>query len=423
LKQVRISRAEKALLVGARLKHGPRDQAEADYSMEEAERLLNSAGAEVVGREFQQVSHPSPKYFIGEGKAMELMERLSGRNVDMVVFDTELAPAQQRNLEDLFGVKVLDRTGLILDIFAQRAKTREGKLQVELAQLNYLLPRLSGKGVMLSRLGGGIGTRGPGETKLEYDKRGIKEKIRRLREELDNVRKTRSIHRKYRKKSFFPTVSIVGYTNSGKSTLLNRISGAGVAAEDRLFSTLDPTTRSVRLPGGTRALFSDTVGFIKSLPHQLVEAFRATLEEVMEADAMIHVVDASNPEAESQMEAVDKVLGELGVLEKRTIYALNKIDKNVDIGNVFAMTGKLGGAIAVSALEGDGIPALLAEVENQLVRTSMMTLRIAASDGKTIAEVKRFGRVLKETYDGELVIIDAEMQDWSVAMFEEHRVR
>lgn len=292
--------------------------------MEELERLTYTAGGEVVDKVFVEIREYSPSFLIGKGKAEEI--KAKAENCDLVIFDAELTPAQQRNLEDFLEKKLVDRTGLILDIFAKHAKTHEGKLQVELAQLTYTLPRLKGKGFVLSRLGGGIGTRGPGETKLEVDRRKIRDKIAKIKERLEKIEKIRKGHRTLRKKNELPVVALVGYTNAGKSSLLNALTNASVLTEDKLFATLDPTTRKLIFPEGREILFTDTVGFIRKLPILLIEAFKSTLEEVVESDLLLHVVDASSENWEKQYNEVKKLLKQIGAV-KPTILVFNKIDK------------------------------------------------------------------------------------------------
>ena len=298
---------------------------EAEASLEELAELARSAGARVQGVVIQERPAPDPRTCIGRGKAEELAGGLT--DVDVIIFDEELSGSQQRTLEDLLQRKVVDRSGLILDIFAQRARTREAKLQVELAQLNYMLPRLVGGWTHLERLGGGIGTRGPGETQLESDRRVIRRRITKVRRDLEGVRRHRAVLRRPRQKVPIPLVALVGYTNAGKSSLLNALTRAGVYAADHLFATLDPTIRRLALPGGRTALLSDTVGFIRKLPHPLVAAFKATLEEVVAADLLVHVVDVSHPAMARQMEAVEAVLAELGVARTARIEAYNKVDR------------------------------------------------------------------------------------------------
>jgi len=352
---------EKAVLVGVEFTAAsPRDLSQ-DFkkiplreSMQELESLAITAGADVVATITQKRESPDQKYCIGSGKLQELKSLVASRGADLVIFDCALAPSQERNLEESLEAKVIDRTELILDIFAQHARSREGKLQVELAQSNFLLTRLTGHGVLMSRLGGGIGTRGPGETKLEYDRRRIRNKISELKQEIESVRRERSLRREKRKSSRIPSAALVGYTNSGKSTLLNSLAKADALVEDKLFATLDPTTRRVYLPEGKIVLLTDTVGFIQKLPHQLVAAFRATLEEVTEADLLLHVVDVSHPYFEDQISAVYTVLKELDAAAKPTITVFNKIDRlEKKISNTLLM--KFHPAIAVSALYREGL--------------------------------------------------------------------
>jgi GTP-binding protein HflX len=331
---------------------------EAEESLQELESLAKSAGAQVVVSEILPLDRPNPAILLGKGKIPLLQEQVSRNKIDIVLFDEALAPIQQRNWEEFLQVKVIDRTALILDIFAQRAKTREGQLQVELAQANYLLPRLTGKGVLLSRLGGGIGTRGPGETKLEVDRRRIRMRIQHLQQELESVRQARALQRQGRQEKGLPIVALVGYTNAGKSTLFNRLTGANIRVEDRLFSTLDPTLRRLRLSEEQTVILSDTVGFIRKLPHLLVEAFRATLEEVIQATLLLHVVDISSPEVEEQIQAVQEVLKEIGAGDKPSLLVWNKIDSLVNSYPSERMERKWGEGVMVSAKLGQNLHAL-----------------------------------------------------------------
>jgi GTP-binding protein HflX len=330
---------------------------EAEDSLAELEQLARSAGARVADAVLQERDRLDPRYLIGKGKAQEIRGRCAG--VDLVILDEELSGSQQRNLEQLLGKRVVDRTGLILDIFAQRAQSREGKLQVELAQLDYLLPRLAGAWTHLERLGGGIGTRGPGETQLESDRRRVRTRMAKIRRDLEQVRRHRALLRRPRRKVPFPILALVGYTNAGKSSLLNAMTHAGVAVQDQLFATLDPTLRRLALPDDRVALLSDTVGFIRKLPHQLVAAFQATLEEIQEATVLLHVVDISHPHAESQQAAVESVLGELGLADRPTILVFNKIDR---LGRPPFAWRPGSGRVAISAKTGAGLDELRQEI-------------------------------------------------------------
>ena len=333
------------------------------------------------------------------------------READLVVFDNDLTSAQQRNLEEELDVKVLDRTGLILDIFAQRAKSKEGKLQVELAQLNYLLPRLVGKGLSLSRLGGGIGTRGPGETRLEVDRRKIRDRIAKIGKDLETVRNVRILHRKRRGYLRYANVSIIGYTNAGKSTLLNCLCDAGVLVEDRLFATLDPTTRKIRLPNNREVLISDTVGFIDKLPHQLIAAFKATFEEVNESDILIHTIDVTHPRIDDRINSVNALLEAIGVSIKPVIHLLNKIDIIDNMYNTIQnWQRKLDNCVAISALTGEGIDDLLHKIEELIPnKLKRVKLRFPLGSGSLIAMIHRKGKVIKKDYIGNEVIIEAEV--------------
>src|SRR6188768_4519482 len=315
---------ERALLIGLE-KQGV-SKWDLHDSLDELRELANSTGTEVVDTVTQKLQKPTAPFYIGKGKAELIKESFQDQQVTSVIFDNELSPAQGRNLENLFSRKVLDRTQLILDIFAQRARRREGRLQIELAQLQYLLPRLTRMWTHLSRQTGGIGTRGPGETQLEVDRRRVQERIAKLERELEGVRKVRSVQREGRRRHQWPVAAVVGYTNAGKSTLLNLLTGADVVAENRLFATLDPTTRSFVLPNKQRVLLTDTVGFLRNLPHMLIESFKATLEEVSEADLLVHVVDLSHPRVDEHIEAVNGVTKELGAFGKQTLLVFNKID-------------------------------------------------------------------------------------------------
>ena len=360
------SRPERAALVGLRCTAlADFDHSDED-TMEELSQLLETAGGECIFKAMQNRPTPDPRTFIGEGKAQEIAQLVKANEVELLVMDNELSPSQARALEDIMGCRVMDRSGLILDIFAQRAQTREGKLQVELAQYQYLLPRLSGMWTHLVRqtAGGGrspIGTRGPGETQLETDRRHIRQRIARLQREIENVRQIRTTQRRQREKREVPLVALVGYTNAGKSTLLNALTGAEVHANDRLFDTLDPTTKSLRLEDGRQLLFSDTVGFIRKLPHHLVEAFKATLEELVYADVLIHVVDASSEIWEGQAQVVESLIAQLGAQETPRILVFNKCDKIAP-----DLEPRQTGAVHISAKKGIGLDLLLSRIGETL---------------------------------------------------------
>jgi GTP-binding protein HflX len=377
-------------------------------SMEELRELANSAGAEVVDTVTQKLPKPTAPYYIGRGKAELIKESIADQQVTSVIFDDELSPAQGRNLENLLARKVLDRTQLILDIFAQRARSREGRLQIELAQLQYLLPRLTRMWHHLSRQTGGIGTRGPGETQLEVDRRRVQERIARLERELESVRKTRSVQRQGRKRHQWPVAAVVGYTNAGKSTLLNLLTGADLVAEDRLFATLDPTTRSFVLPNKQRVLLTDTVGFLRKLPHTLIESFKATLEEVHEADLLIHIVDLSHPRVDEQMEAVDNVIKELDAYGKQTLIVFNKIDRleNGELADAYMQ--RFPGSVAISARTGARVGELVQALQDALAQWRLRSrFRIPASESALVAEIHRVGHVLELCYEGDDVLIVA----------------
>ena len=353
----------------------------------------------------------------------ELAASVAGERADVVVFDHDLSPTQQRNLEKAVDSKVIDRTQLILDIFAARAHTREGRLQVELAQLNYLLPRLTGRGAAMSRLGGGIGTRGPGETQLETDRRRIARRIKRIEDDLEHVRAGRALHRRRRSAVPLATLALAGYTNAGKSTLFNRLTQAGVLADARMFATLDPTVRPVRLPSRRRVLVSDTVGFIRNLPTTLVKAFRATLEEVRDAALVLHVVDVSSPGATERTSHVLKVLAEIGAAAIPQILVMNKMDRlpagETDVSSLkrrlLGEAGEHGDsrAVGMSALNGEGIDRLLAAIDEVLPLDPIVrsTFRIAAHDGATLSLLHEFGRVLETQYDADFCDVEAEVPE------------
>ncbi|MDP9291272.1 MAG: GTPase HflX [Verrucomicrobiota bacterium] len=397
---------EKALLIG--LERDGVSKWDLKDSMDELAELASSAGAEVVGTITQRLDQPTAPFYIGKGKAEHVAEKCREDAVTSIIFDDELSPAQGRNLEQLTSRKVLDRTQLILDIFAQRARSREGRLQIELAQLQYLLPRLTRMWNHLSRQTGGIGTRGPGETQLEVDRRRVQERISRLDRDLVEVRKQRAIQREGRRRHHWPVAAIVGYTNAGKSTLLNLLTGAEVVAENKLFATLDPTTRQLVLPNHQKMLLTDTVGFIKKLPHTVIESFKATLEEVREADLLVHVVDISHPGFLDQIEAVETVIRELEAHGKQTLTVFNKIDAAPNPDVVAAQLRRVPGSVAISARTGEGIKSMIEELENLL---SAWRLRseyvIPMAEAALVAEIHRVGHVLEIRYENENVHVRA----------------
>jgi GTPase len=397
---------ERALLIG--LEQEGVSKWDLRDSMEELAELASSAGAEVVDTVTQKLQKPTAPYYIGKGKAELIKESFKDQHVTSVIFDDELSPAQGRNLENLLSRKVLDRTQLILDIFAQRARSREGRLQIELAQLQYLLPRLTRMWTHLSRQTGGIGTRGPGETQLEVDRRRVQERIARLERDLEGVRKVRSVQRQGRKRHQWPVAAVVGYTNAGKSTLLNLLTGADVVAADKLFATLDPTTRSLTLPNRQRILLTDTVGFLRKLPHTLIESFKATLEEVSEADLLIHVVDISHPRVDEHIEAVDTVIKELGAFGKQTLMVFNKIDLLANDELIDVYRNRFSGSVAISARKGIGVSALVEALQGELGAWRLRSrFRVPVSESALIAEIHRVGHVLELRYDGEFALIVA----------------
>jgi GTP-binding protein HflX len=411
---------QRALLVGTGVgSHGLED---AERSLAELALLTDTAGADPVDTVLQRRDRPDSATYVGKGKVDELRELVDSLDVDVVVFDDELTPAQQRNLEQLLQVDVVDRVALILDIFAQHATSQVGMLQVELAQYRYLMPRLRGRGVELSQQAGGIGTRrGPGETKLEVDRRRIQKRVTKLEHDLVRAAGTRATQRKARHRRGVPTISLVGYTNAGKSTLLNQLTRSDVLVEDRLFSTLDPTTRRLRLPGGETVLCSDTVGFVRRLPHQLVEAFRSTLDEVRDADLLVHVVDATAPDAESQIDAVRGVLDEIGAGEIPELLVVNKIDA-ADPDRVRELVRD--GSISVSARTGEGIDRLLVAVGEGLRALSLPVELVVPYDrGDVLAALHRDAEVLVEVHAEGGTRVRARLEEADAGRFREFRVR
>ncbi len=407
---------ERVLLLGAGLKrparfpgHSPGQSARA--SLEELAELARSAGAAIAGSVLQMREAADPATVIGRGKLEQVRAEIQALDAGLVIFDGNLTPVQQRNLERALDCRVIDRTQLILDIFARHARSREGQLQVELAQLNYLMPRLAGAGAELSRLGGGIGTRGPGEQKLETDRRRIRERIRRIAESLETIRRQRALQRRAREAVPLGTVSLAGYTNAGKSTLFNALSSAGVVVSAKMFATLDPTVRAVRLPSRRRVLFSDTVGFIRDLPKGLLAAFKATLEEVQQSAVIIQVSDISNPHHAEQDREVEKVLGELGVLDRPRLHVFNKID--LLSPEEQARLDDSGGNLFVSARTGAGLDKLLARVDQVMPVDPLVHLRFSlpVSDGRSLALVHGVGRVLNSQLRDSQMFIEAELPE------------
>ena len=414
----RLAARERVAIVGLALRGSGREAPE--RSLDELTGLVEAAGGSVVYKAIQERPRPDPATFLGSGKTATLKAACDELDVDLVAFDNELAPAQLRNLERLLDRRVIDRTQLILDIFAKRARTREGKLQVERAQLEYLLPRLVGFGLMLSRLGGGIGTRGPGETKLETDRRRIRQRIAALSKQLEVVRRRRGQLRERRERQEVPTVALVGYTNAGKTTLFNRMARERRPASDALFVTLDPLVRRVRLPGGQAVLLSDTVGFIDRLPHTLVEAFHATLEEVAEADLLLHVVDASSDDCERHMRAVRTVLDEIGAGAVPMLVAFNKCDL-VDAGETDRLVRLHPGSVAMSALLGEGLERLASEIVVRLgLETRRVTLEFDLSSERErarLARALRLGHLVHRRDDDGRVSIELDMPRRTLSEF------
>ncbi len=399
IRQTQTARSVRVFLIGVELKS--RTAAAVRESLAELEELAATAGALIVGEGVQKMAAPVAATYIGPGKAAEFADLCKADDVDTVIFDDELSPAQTRNLEKIFGCKIMDRTALILEIFGQRARTREGRLQIEHAQLKYLLPRLTRFWSHLSRQRGSTGSiGGEGESQLEADRRKLSERIEKIESELEKVRSQRATQRAGRQRSEWPLASIVGYTNAGKSTLLNKLTGATVLAEDKLFATLDPTTRRLKLPTKQNVLLTDTVGFIKKLPHGLVEAFKATLEEVVQADLLLHVVDISHPQAQEQIDAVNMVLMEIGAAEKPVLMVFNKVDQLAG-GIPPLMREKYPHAVSISAKTGEGIAPLLAELGTQLrpIR-EFLDLRVPQEKAAVIARIHAVGQIVSSRYSG-----------------------
>lgn len=413
---------ERAILVALELP-GPNPWGIEDQ-LTELRLLADTAGTDVCAVNSPKRTKPAPTYFIGKGKAEELREIAEEKEADLVIFNDDLRPVQQRNLEELIQRRVIDRTKLILDIFAQRARSREGKLQVELAQLEYLLPRLTGRGIELSRLGGGIATRGPGEMNLEYDRRYIRRRITKLRGEINEIRKHRALQRRRRKTHYpFAVITLVGYTNSGKSTLLNSLSHSHLTVEEKLFATLDPATRKVQLPSHREALLTDTVGFIRNLPHHLIAAFKATLEEVTEADLLIHVLDCSHPRWERQNQTVLEILRELGTTEKPMVTALNKIDLLHNLSERRRIQRELPEAVLISALRKTGLEELSEKVEKRLSENrKTVQLLIPQRDGAMLASIRRKGKIIGEKYERSGVYLKAELGEEMIKRTEKYRL-
>jgi GTP-binding protein HflX len=400
----------RAILVGVKLRNTPMHETE--ESLQELQQLTETAGIEVVCETIQSRNMPNPTYFVGEGKIEELKPLIEELNADAIIFDEELSPAQTRNLENTLDIATIDRTGLILHVFAQRALTKEARLQVALAQLEYALPRLTRMWTHLSRLatggGGGRHLRGPGETQLEMDKRWVRRNIGQVRKALQAVEKQRTVQRRNRSEKV--KVSLVGYTNAGKSTLFNRLTGESVLVEDKLFATLDSTTRKVNLPQKQQILLSDTVGFIKKLPHQLVAAFKATLEEVTEADLLLHVVDVSHPEAEAQIAAVDVVLGELDATDIPMFMVFNKIDRLKSDEELHILQCQYPDALPISAQRGDGIPALIDALAHRFAEHGTdLSLCIPYIEGKVLDLLHKHGIVLDIKYATEAVYVEVRL--------------
>ncbi len=413
---------EKAIIAGIEYSGGKSDWS-LEESLAELGRLAETAGATVVASYSQKKDKPDAAFFFGKGKVDEIGMAVQDLEADLLIVDEEITPSQQHNLERMLGLKVLDRTALILDIFAQRARSQAGKLQVSLAQLKYQLPRLGGQGLVLSRLGGGIGTRGPGETKLEVDRRRIYGRIHDIEEELKKLSGHRRLHRSRRKEANIPLVALVGYTNAGKSTLLNALTGSDVFAEDKLFATLDPTTRHKLLPDGQEILLTDTVGFIQKLPHSLVSAFHATLEEVTEADLLLHVVDCSNESAELQIGSVTEVLRELGAVEKPTLFVFNKCD-NLDNEHLRSKLSRDREGVFVSARDGVNLDALLDRISESVRQDKLfMRLQIPFTDGAAAALLHEVAVIQKTEYNEQGTLMEVLLPVREIDRFKVYEVR
>ncbi len=409
---------QRALLIGTT--YGTETVEEADASLVELALLADTAGAEPVHAELQRRRTPDPATYIGKGKAEEIRAAAQALDVDVVIFDDELTPAQQRNLEKLFAVDVVDRVALILDIFAQHATSQEGAVQVELAQLRYRLPRLRGRGLQLSQQGAGIGTRGPGETQLEVDRRRLLRRMQKLERDLIGLAATRATQRKARKRRDVPHVALVGYTNAGKSTLLNRLTHAGVLVQNQLFSTLDPTVRRLHLPGGETVVLSDTVGFVRRLPHQLVEAFRSTLEEVVDADLLVHLVDAGASDVEPLIQAVNTVLHEIAADEVPRLLVWGKSDL-ADADALKLLLNAHPGSVAISAATGAGLPDLLTAVGDRLrALASISEFVVPYERGDVLAALHRAGEVLVEVHGDRATRVRARLPEAVAARFSEY---
>ena len=419
MEELNRKRIDRAVLVGLNADCFPKEETATETTLDELEALLNTAGGECAGKILQNKHTPDPRSFIGEGKAEEVRQLVLSTGANLVIFDNDLTPSQTRTLEDILKTTVLDRSALILDIFAQRAKTREGKLQVELAQYQYYLPRLTVWNEEMGRLGGGIGTRGPGETQLETDKRYIRSRIQKLRENLEDVRKVRAEQRRRRQKNDLPVVALVGYTNAGKSTLMNLLTQAGVLAEDKLFATLDPTARALKLPGGKTVMLIDTVGLVRRLPHYLVEAFRSTLEQAATADIILNVCDASSSEARTHLDVTNEILQSLGCGDRPVIPVLNKWDLVGDADSALHLTG----AVRISALKNEGIPALLQAIEDNLpVKPVDVTALLPFAKTGIAAQLRKAGALVSEEYVAEGLLIHARVEPREMALIKPYIV-